>query len=90
MLHTFGFNFFRGTFLFLQVVYILHGLRAVERSARITAENIGRDNPLFVHRVVVLRNFDYLFLLLFRLVHKKFSFLCVCVFSFPRGRADIP
>ena len=90
MLHTFGFNFFRGTFLFLQVVCILHGLRAVERSARITAENVGRDNSLFVHRVVVLRNFDYLFLLLFRLVHKKFSFLCVCVFSFPRGRADIP
>lgn len=64
MLHTFGFNFFMGDFLFLQVIRILYWLRAVKRRARITAENVCGNIILAVHRVIILRNFDYLFLLL--------------------------
>lgn len=68
MLHTFGFNFFMGDFLFLQVVRILYRLRAVKRRARIAAEHIGRYVILAVHGIIVLRHFDYLFVLLFRLI----------------------
>lgn len=74
MLHTFGFNFFLwGFFLFLQVIDILHRLASVKRSARIAAEDIGRYIALTVHRVIVLRYFDYLFGLLrfvFRFAHR--------------------